>query len=38
MDKEKLFQLRKKVNKLFFKKIYLNLKLPDKKEQQGNSW
>lgn len=29
MNKEKLIQLREKVNQLFFKKIYLNQKLPE---------
>jgi len=32
MYKEKLIQLREKINQLFFKKIYLSLKLLEWKE------
>ena len=37
MNKEKLFQLRKRINKLFFKKIYQNEKLLSGKEYLGIS-
>ncbi len=35
MNKEKSFQLRKKVNQLFFKKKYQREKLLEKKEYHG---
>jgi len=37
MNKEKSIQLRGKINKLFFKKIYLREKLSEKKEYPGIS-
>jgi len=37
MNKEKLFQLRGRVNQLFFKKIYQRDKLSKKKECLGIS-
>lgn len=37
MNKEKLIQLREKVNQLFFKKIYQNERLLDEKEYLGIS-
>lgn len=37
MNKEKLFQLREKINELFFKKSYQREKLSKKKECLGIS-
>jgi len=37
MNKEKSFQLRRKVNELFFKKIYQREKLSEKRECLGIS-